>query len=155
MDRSVIDAYKRGAYEPARAILGLAREKLNAVPVPGTWSIQQIVLHLVDSDLIASDRMKRVIAEENPTIVGFDESAFARHLFYGEMDAQLAADVFAKNRLLTAALLRRLPDQAFARYGTHNERGRITLEHLVAAYVEHLEHHLRFIHQKRKLLGKE
>ena len=36
-----------------------------AFPIPGTWSIQQIIMHLMDSDLIASDRMNfaKVIAE--------------------------------------------------------------------------------------------
>jgi hypothetical protein len=154
MDRKLIDTYEQGAYEPARAILGLPREALVATPVSGTWSIQQIVLHLLDCDLIASDRMKRIVAEDNPTLIGFDETAFARNLFYDELDAHLAADVFAKNRLLTAALLRRLPDAAFDRFGTHNERGRVTLADLVRTYTDHVPHHLRFVREKRALLGR-
>jgi hypothetical protein len=50
---------------------------MRAFPVPGTWSIQQIVLHMMDSDLIASDRMKRVIAEDRPTLIGYNETAFS------------------------------------------------------------------------------
>jgi uncharacterized damage-inducible protein DinB len=149
-----IDEYGAGAEALGRAIAGLTREDLVAYPVPGTWSIQQIVLHLMDSDLIASDRMKRVIAEENPTLIGFDESAFARGLFYDQLDASLAADVFAKNRLLTAEILRRLPDAAFERFGTHNERGRVTLADLLQTMVGHLDHHLGFLREKRRLLGK-
>ena len=137
-----------------QAIAGLSRDDLAALPVPGTWSIQQIVLHLMDSDLISSDRMKRVIAEENPTLIGFDETAFARGLFYEALDAGLAADIFAKNRRLTAEILRRVPDEAFDRFGTHSERGRVTLTQLVHGMVDHLEHHLRFLRDKRRLLGK-
>ena len=138
----------------AQAIAGLSRDDLAALPVPGTWSIQQIVLHLMDSDLISSDRMKRVIAEENPTLIGFDETAFARGLFYEALDAGLAADIFAKNRRLTAEILRRVPDEAFDRFGTHSERGRVTLTQLVQGMVDHLEHHLRFLLDKRRLIGK-
>ena len=65
MNRELIDRYAAGGSQLAPAIAGLSREQLNAFPVPGTWSIQQIVLHLMDSDLIASDRMKRVAAEES------------------------------------------------------------------------------------------
>ena len=63
MDRSWIERYAAGANVPAEAIRGLTPTDLNAFPVPGTWSIQQIVIHLMDSDLIGSDRMKRVAAE--------------------------------------------------------------------------------------------
>ena len=73
MDRAMIERYAAGADVPAAAIRGLTRDELNAFPVPGTWSIQQIVLHLMDSDLIGSDRMKRVAAEENPvaSVIGW------------------------------------------------------------------------------------
>ncbi|HEV2969665.1 MAG TPA: DinB family protein [Pirellulales bacterium] len=154
MNDPLVERYAHGADALGNAIAGLTREELNALPVPGTWSIQQIVLHLMDSDLISSDRMKRVIAEENPTLIGFDESAFARGLFYEALDAGLAADLFAKNRRLTAEILRRVPDEAFDRFGTHSERGRVTLTQLVQGMVDHLERHLRFLREKRRLLGK-
>ena len=154
MDRKLIDRYAAGATQPAQAIAGLTRDQLNAFPVPGTWSIQQIVLHLMDSDLIGADRMKRVAAEDRPpTLIGYDETAFARELFYDQLDPQLACDIFAKNRQLTAEILRRLPDSAFDRTGDHNEHGPMTLAELLETYVGHLDHHLKFIRDKRKLLG--
>jgi hypothetical protein len=154
MNRALIDQYVAGAPVLSRAIRGLTRQDLNAFPVPGTWSIQQIVLHLMDSDLIASDRMKRVIAEDRPSLVGYDESRFAANLFYDQLDAATAAEVFCKNRLLTGEILRRLPDAAFERTGVHSERGEITLANLVETYAGHLEHHMKFLRQKRALLGK-
>jgi hypothetical protein len=50
--------------------------------------------------------------------------------------------------------LRRLPVEAFARKGNHSERGIETLEDLVVGYVEHLDHHMKFLREKRRLLGK-
>jgi DinB superfamily len=154
MNRLVIDEYIRGATVLHSAIKGLTSADFNAVPIPGTWSIRQIVLHLMDSDLIASDRMKRIIAEDNPTLIGFDESAFAANLFYNELDEQMAADIFCKNRQLTGEILRRLPDSAFERAGVHNQRGRIDLSEMLQMYVQHLDHHLKFLKHKRQLLGK-
>src|SRR5437588_11077478 len=97
MDRSLIDQYENGGEKLRQASRGLTREDLLAVPVPGTWSIQQIVLHLMDSDLIAADRMKRVIAEDNPTLIGFDETKFAKNLHYEEQSAADAATIFDLN----------------------------------------------------------
>ncbi len=152
--QKLIQQYLAGADALGPAIAGLSADDLNAHPIPETWSIRQIVLHVMDADLVTSERMKRVIAEENPPLIGFDESAFARNLFYESLDVELAAELFAKNRRMTAEILRRLPESAFARYGTHSERGRVTLGELVLVMVGHLEHHLRFVAEKRRLLGK-
>ncbi|MBI3837328.1 MAG: DinB family protein [Planctomycetia bacterium] len=154
MNRDLIEQYAADAGKLRASIAGLGRKELGAFPVPGTWSIQQIVLHMMDSDLIASDRMKRVAAEENPTLIGYDETAFARVLPYAELDPQVACDIFEKNRMMTAEILRRLPDASFARMGNHNERGPVSLADLVETYVGHLDHHLKFIRDKRRLLGK-
>jgi len=154
MDRQLIEQFAAGAGKVGQAIAGLSREDFLKQPVPGTWSIGQIVIHLMDSDLIASDRMKRVIAEDNPTIIGYNEAAFAQKLYYEKMDFAVAADIFKKNRDLTAIILRSLPNEAFSRFGTHNEVGKKTLADFVKIYVDHLEHHLGFIRKKRELIGK-
>lgn len=154
MERSLIEAYEKGGGVLREAIAGLSREDFLAVPVAGSWSIQQIVLHLMDSDLIASDRMKRIIAEENPAIIGYDETAFSVKLCYEKQDPVKAAEIFRLNREMTAVILKSLPGEAFERVGTHNERGKMTLGGMVDLYVQHLEHHLRFLRHKRQLLGK-
>ena len=154
MDRELIERYAAGADVPAQAIVGLTEADLQAFPIPGTWSIQQIVLHLMDSDLIGSDRMKRVAAEEHPTLIGYNETAFANRLGYEHLSIADAAEVFRLNRRMTAEILRRLRDADFERSGTHSEHGEVTLGELLSTYVQHLDHHLKFIRQKRSLLGK-
>jgi hypothetical protein len=155
MDRKLIEKYAAGAAVPGEAARGLTPQELNAFPVPNTWSIQQVILHLMDSDLIGSDRMKRVAAEDSPpSLIGYDETAFAKHLYYESLDTAMACELFRLNRLMTATILRKLPDEAFARVGMHNERGRETLADLVGIYVDHLDHHMKFVKDKLKALGK-
>ena len=153
MDRSSVERYVKGAGALTPAIAGLGKSELTAHPVPGTWSIQQIVFHVMESDLIATDRMKRIAAMDNPLLIGFDETAFGERLFHEQLDVRLACELFEKNRLLTGEMLRRLPEEAFARTGVHNERGKITLGELVISTADHSEHHLKFIRQKREMLG--
>lgn len=158
-DRAWIDKYEAGGEHLAMAIRGLTREDLLA-PAPaadgaGKWTIQQVVIHLMDSDLIAADRMKRIIAEENPSLIGFDENKFIANLFYEEQSAQDAVTILSMNRKNTTVILRRLQENAFDRAGMHNERGRQTLADLLITYTNHLEHHVKFIHAKRAAMGKE
>lgn len=149
--------YARGGEQLRQAVEGLSPQQLRAFPVAGTWSIQQIVIHLMDSDLIGADRMKRVAAEDRaPTLIGYDETAFARELSYHELDPQKAIAVFDLNRQLTAESLRRLPADRWDRVGHHNEHPQpLSLRDLLTNYVEHLDHHLRFIAQKRALVETE
>ena len=154
MDRTLIDRYEADGELPAQAIAGLTRDELLARPIPGTWSVQEVVMHLMDSDLVGSDRMKRVIAEPGSTLLAYDENKWVKHLGYDDSDVKAACDVFRLNRKMTAAILRRLPDEVFRQSGTHTERGVETLEVLVKDYIEHARHHMKFVREKRARLGK-
>lgn len=153
-DRSHIRRFEQGPAYLRRCVAGLSPTDLTAFPIPNTWSIHQIVVHLLDSDLIAVHRMKRIIAEDVPLLIGYDETRFAQTLAYHDTPLDQTLDLFDLNRRLFAPVLAALPDAAFDRYGVHNARGRVTLGEMVADYVEHLDHHLQFVKQKRALLGK-
>ena len=49
-------------------------------------------------------------------------------------------------------VLRSVPAEAFSRAGEHSERGPQTLQVVVEYAIKHLDHHLRFIADKRKKL---
>jgi uncharacterized damage-inducible protein DinB len=154
VDRAaLIDEYEQGAGKLSRYLEGLSRAELLAYPVPGAWSIQEIALHLADSDLIGVDRMKRTIAMERPSLLGYDESAFVKHLRYDLQDVDAAVALFAVNRRQFAVVLRAIPEEAFQRIGVHSENGPETLEQQVKKYIKHLDHHLSFVRTKRGLLG--
>ena len=154
MDRNLLEIYEDGGRKLIKGIEHLDRNDLTAFPVPNTWSIQQLVVHLADCDLVFSDRMKRVVAEDRPQLLAFDESRWARNLHYELQSPQDAAELFALNRRVTAAVLKALPDEAFRRVGVHSENGELTLERIVRTAVGHLDHHLKFLYDKREKLGK-
>ena len=159
MDRNLIDHYVAGGEKLGLSIRGLTHEDLLCAPPAdanvGRWSIQQVVIHCVDSDLVSTDRLKRMIAEDNPTLIGYDENKFAQNLFYDAQPADQAIALLDANRKLFANVLLKLPESAWNRKGTHNERGTITVGGYLKSTVEHLEHHLKFIHAKRAHWGKE
>jgi len=158
MDRSMIDQYEAGGAKLLRSIAQLSAEDLRWVPPAdaqiGKWSIQQIVLHLMDSDLIWASRMKAIIAEDNPTLLGFDENRFAAWLFYDDQIAESAIGLLDLNRRQFSRVLRKLADSAFSRTGRHSERGNISLGECVKLMVEHIDHHVGFIVKKRQAMGK-
>jgi uncharacterized damage-inducible protein DinB len=154
MNRDLIEKYEDGGRRLAKAVEHLDRNDLIAVPIPGKWSIQQLVIHLADSDLVLTDRMKRVISENRPTLQAFDENLWVKNLHYELQSAPAAIELLALNRKMMTDVLRLLPDEAFARKGVHTERGELTLEQLLQGSIEHIDHHLKFLYEKREKLGK-
>jgi len=153
MIRKQIEDYRADAGVPLEAISSLSPAQLNAHPVKDTWSIQEIVLHLFDSELIAIHRMRRIIAENNPLLIGYNESEFAQNLFYEKSDPTLAATILKQLRLMMATTLEVLPDEAFIRRGVHSEVGRLELGVYLGKNVDHLRHHMKFLNEKKKMVN--
>jgi uncharacterized damage-inducible protein DinB len=154
MDRELIERYAAGGAKLRRAVAGLTPDELRARPGPGAWSVLEVVVHLADSDAISIDRMKRIVTEENPSLLYADETAYVERLHTHEQDLEDALVLFEVGRRQWARVLRRLPDQAFLREGIHNRRGKTTLGDMVASYVKHVDDHLEFVFGKRANLGK-
>lgn len=154
MNRALIDAYTSQADELKAWIAGLNDRELDAFPVAGTWSVRQLVVHMLDSDLIATHRMRRIAAEELPLLVSYDETLFNKSAAHSAGDLQMVCDLFALNRRWTSAFLRALPEAAFTRAGIHTQRGKVTIPELVKLYIDHMTHHRPFLIEKRRVLGK-
>ena len=154
MNRALIEAYVDGPAKLRAAVSGLTHEELTARPGPGAWSILEVVVHLADSDAISIDRMKRIISEDNPSLLYADENAYNEKLHPHEQDLEDTLTLFEVGRRQWARVLRLLPDEAFERAGTHNRKGAVTLGELVADYVAHVDDHLKFIHGKRVNIGR-
>ncbi|HEX8524143.1 MAG TPA: DinB family protein [Tepidisphaeraceae bacterium] len=159
MDRTILEHFEAGGAKLRQAISNLTKEDLLTKPPGdwdvGKWSIQYVVMHLADSDGVLVDRMKRIIAEENPTLMAFDETKWAEKLDYDTQSAADAVELIDINRRQMGVVLKNLPEAAFSRSGTHSQAGKKTLEDVVRMAVNHLDHHLKFIHAKRAKMGKE
>lgn len=149
----LIDAYVDGPRLLRAAVAGMSREQLLARPVPGKWSTLEVVCHLADFDPILADRMKRVIAEERPPLVGADENRFAAALCYHDRDLEEELTIIERTRSQMARILRNLSADALGRVGIHSERGPRTLEQLLTTTINHIPHHVQFIRDKRRSLN--
>jgi uncharacterized damage-inducible protein DinB len=150
---ALVENYLAGPKTLRQAVAGMNREQILARPVPGKWSTLEVVCHLADFDPIIADRMKRVIAEDKPALLGADEKRFASALRYQDRDLEEELTIIERTRGQMARILRQLPAEAWQRVGQHNERGPLTLEQLVNSATNHIPHHVKFIHEKRKALG--
>src|SRR3954470_7058172 len=95
---AVIDRYENGPELLRYASQGLTPEQEQARPGPGAWSIAELVAHMVDSDGVGVERMKRVIAEDNPTLQAYNQDRWIERLDSQSMPIDEAVALFAANR---------------------------------------------------------
>ncbi|MGP0067218.1 MAG: DinB family protein [Isosphaeraceae bacterium] len=149
----LIDAFLDSLPRLRRAVADLSPDQLRARPVSGKWSTLEVVCHLVDSDQAWCHRMKRVIAEERPLLIGYDETRFTASLPYQESDLNETLALMEGMRRQMARTLRALPEAAWSRTGVHSERGLVTLAEMLRLEAEHVPHHIVHILEKRRAMG--
>jgi uncharacterized damage-inducible protein DinB len=149
----VIDRFDEGGPLLVQSIHGLSPEQCRDHPIPGTWSIAELVAHLLDCDLVFAERMKRIIAEESPVLQAFDEQAWITGLLSNAMPVDEGAALFAANRKWMTRILRAQDEAGFVRAGEHSEKGMQTLAEVLVYATNHLDHHLKFLYAKRAKLG--
>jgi uncharacterized damage-inducible protein DinB len=132
----------------------MSDQDLRAKPIPGKWSTHEVVIHLADAEAAFADRIRRVLAHDNPPLLGWDENKFFARLNYEAQSAGDAVQLIDLTRRQLSRILRTLPDADFDRAGEHNERGRQTVQDLLRTAVGHLDHHLKFVAEKRAALKK-
>lgn len=151
--QTLIERYLAGSDLIGNSIAGMTEEHLDARPIAGKWSTRQVVCHLADFEPIYADRMKRVIAERRPTFFGGNPDTFAAGLAYERRSIDEEMSLIAAVRRHMTTILRELKAEDFQRTGNHSEAGLVTLEMLLRSITEHAPHHVRFIVEKRQMLG--
>src|SRR4030095_1251878 len=133
----------RGGAGPA--LRRVPRAALHCGPASGECSAHEVVLHCADAESNAHLRLRYLLAEKDPLIVGYDQAEWARTLQYAQRPlAPALATVFAV-RANTVPLLRPLPEDGWSRSGRRAEMGAYTVEGWLGLYAEHLEIHARQI----------
>jgi hypothetical protein len=102
----------------------------------------------------SADRIRRIIAQDQPQLLAWDENLFLQRLFYHDQSVADAVSMIDLTRRQLSRVLGKLSEQDWQRSGIHSERGSLTLTDVLTSATNHLEHHLKFIAEKRAKLGK-
>lgn len=155
--KAVIAELKKTLRETLR-YFAQPRGALNSSYAPGKWTMHEILVHLSDTETVLLDRLRRLAAEPNPTLMAFDQDRWAGGLFYKSRDLKVARQQFEAARRSALELARMLPASADTNTGTHSEAGARTFGQVLAHIGEHNAHHLkqiRAIARSQKSKGKE
>jgi hypothetical protein len=144
----LIARYRAGADAVDAALAGASDADLDAAPKDGGWSPRMVVRHLADSESNSYLRVRKLLAEDDPVVQGYDEEEYARRLHY-DRPVETSLAVFRAVRASTAELLERLEEQHWGRAGTHTESGPYTMDDWLEIYAAHAFDHAEQIRRVR------
>ena len=143
----LIDQYAAGPARLRAALAAVPPEAMQWRPAPGEWSAHEVVVHCADSESNSYCRVRYLLAEPDPVIVGYDQERWARDFDYHALPLQPALATVDAVRGNTVPLLRSLPDAAWERVGRHTDSGRYGMLDWLRIYADHLEGHSRQIEE--------
>ncbi|TMB88800.1 MAG: hypothetical protein E6J18_02055 [Chloroflexi bacterium] len=145
--KALVRQYRDGHRAVVEALRGLKDDELDR-SASNEWTPRTIVHHLADSEMTSAIRLRRLIAEDDPLIQGYDEAQFASRLTTDRpIEPSLEAMRWARES--TAQILERLTDDDWLRAGTHSESGPYSVEDWLTIYANHGHDHAKQIERSR------
>ena len=153
-DRDPLLVMSQLAQEVRKEIGRLSAVELGRPEAPGKWSMHEVVTHLADTEIVFGWRLRMVIAQDRPTITGFDQDAWSARVSGAYPDTRSAIQQIAVLREGHLALLRSLDEEQWERVGLHVERGPESVRLMSRLYAGHDLVHLRQLARIRQALGR-
>jgi len=127
----------------ARAMRGANRQKLARRPAPGKWSVNEIIAHLSEGEIVIGYRMRMIAGAPGTPTQAFDQDSWAAAGNYAARDAKKSLALFRAVREANLDWLRRLRPEQWKHYGMHAERGQESIEAIVSMMAGHDLNHLK------------
>jgi hypothetical protein len=111
-------------------------------PSPNEFSAHEVVVHCADSEVNSHGRIRFVLAEPEPKIMGYDEAHWAKRFDYMNHPVDLAMATVEAVRANTVPILEKLSEADWALEGMHSESGPgYTADAWLRIYAAHCHEH--------------
>ncbi len=104
------------------------REQMGTRPYEGKWTPAEIIGHLIDAEWVFGYRLRAILFDDRPQIIGMDQELWVRGQRYNDADPRALVEMFRHLRGYNMVLWTRLTDADLKRVGMHNERGEESVE---------------------------
>ena len=122
---------------------------LRTRPFEGKWTPNEVIGHLTDSEWVDGYRLRLILCENDPTILGTKQDLWVAALRHNEREPSELVDIFRTMRLFNLAVWRRTSPEDLKRTSQHNERGPeslgVMLRLLAGHDLAHLDQITRYI----------
>jgi hypothetical protein len=111
-------------------------------PFAGKWTPNEVIAHLTDSEWVYGYRLRLVLCEDKPIIMGTNQDLWAVGQRHNEREPSELVEMFRTMRQFNLALWERMSPADLKRTGQHNERGPESLDVMLRMMAGHDLSHL-------------
>jgi len=147
-----IELYGRGFDMLMETLAQVPEEAMTFKPEPKEWSVHEVIIHLADSESIAAQQARLMVAEPGRTVMVYDPDDWANNLKYQDQDREEALHLLKYTRAFTYRWLKSLPEESFALSADYpGEEDPYVLDDLLFIYAKHIPGHIQQIENNVKL----
>lgn len=139
--QTAVDAIAALPTELRAAVRNLSEEQFDTPYREGGWTVRQLVHHVADSHLNSYIRFRLALTENEPTIVAYNEKAWADLVDARHASPDISLDLLESLHRRWAMLLRSFTASEWQRTFRHPERGLMRLDVNTLLYAWHGRHH--------------
>ena len=141
-DRTPLEVLAQTASTLAGIVRTQSATVLRTRPFEGKWTPNEVIGHLADGEWVYGYRLRLILCEDNPTILGMNQDLWVAGQRHNEREPLELVEMFRTMRQFNLALLKRISAADLRRTGQHNERGPEPLEVMLPMLAGHDLSHL-------------
>jgi len=124
-------------------------------PFPGKWTPNEVIGHLTDTEWVYGYRVRLILCEDQPTILGMDQNLWVAGQRHNDRDPKELVDMFRALRQYNLFVWRQMGSNELARFGQHNERGAESLGQMLRMEaghdLSHIDQITRYLDAAKKM----
>lgn len=148
-DGNIVELAHQQLNELKQLFAGISEQVASEVHAPYTWTIKQVVGHLIDAERIFADRLHRFACGDFRPLPGMDQENYVKHCDYEVPTLPALVEELCLLRQANGMLLQRLKAEAWDHRGIASGHS-ITVRALAYALVGHITYHLQIVRQRLK-----
>lgn len=131
-------------------------EVMRTRPYPGKWTPNEIIGHLSDSEWVYGFRIRLILCEDKPVILGMDQDLWVSGQRHNEREPKDLLTMFRSLRAANIEIWKRMTPSDLKRFGRHNERGEESLGLMLKmnaghdlSHIDQITRYLQAIHEAK------
>jgi len=153
-DRSPLEVLAQTASTLGDIVREHSATVLRTRPFEGKWTPNEVIGHLADGEFVYGYRLRLILCEDNPTILGTNQDSWVAGQRHNEREPSELLEMFRTMRRFNLALWKRISPADLERIGQHNERGPeslgVMLRMLAGHDLSHLDQIARYVQAVRR-----
>ena len=126
---------------------GLSPRLVDAIHEPYSWSLKQVVGHLIDCERIFSTRLLRISVGDEAPSPGINQNIYVDAFDFSQVTMDCLLAEFSHLRLANVFLAKRMSEEALARRGVASEK-EVSAKANLFILAGHVEYHVEIIRKR-------